>query len=72
MKNNKLTLFIAFAFVLGTSVGYILNTQWINPYNEQIIQADREVKIIEAQMVALGDTTTMQHVSLKKKLTEHI
>lgn len=70
MKANKLTLFIALAFILGTSLGYILNTRWIDLYNEQIIQSDREIKILEAQIITFPDTTSSSHLLLKKQLAQ--
>ena len=73
MRKNKLTLFIFIAFVLGISAGYILNTKWINSYNQQIVKSDFQVKAIQANMAAIVDTiNNEQYPVLKKELAKQV
>lgn len=58
---------------MGISAGYMLNTNWINPYNERIIKADFQMKAIRANMATLGDTiNNAQYVVLKKELEKQV
>src|SRR6478672_5066581 len=64
-SKNKLTLFIFIALILGVAVGYYLNVNNFNQKNTAIVNADAQVKKIEAQMSNLKDTTVSQYAVLK-------
>lgn len=68
MKKSKLTLFIFLSFILGILAGYLLNIKWINKYNERILAAESQTKVIQAKMLATNDTTHIQYSLLKKEL----
>ncbi len=65
MKKNKLTLFIFIALVAGIALGYILNVNSIDVYNQNILTADAKVKNIEVSIAKTTDTTTTQFAQLK-------
>ncbi|MFN8406453.1 MAG: dicarboxylate/amino acid:cation symporter [Sphingobacteriaceae bacterium] len=70
MKKSKLTLFIFLSFILGILAGYLLNIKWINKYNERILAAESQTKVIQAKMLATNDTTHIQYSLLKKELVK--
>ncbi|WP_421939210.1 dicarboxylate/amino acid:cation symporter [Pedobacter sp.] len=71
MKKNKLTLFIFIALVAGIGLGYILNVNSIDVYNQKILTADAKVKSIEVSIAKLGDTTSTTFTQLKAEKKEN-
>ncbi|RZL30595.1 MAG: cation:dicarboxylase symporter family transporter, partial [Pedobacter sp.] len=65
MKKNKLTLFIFIALIAGIALGYILNVNSIDVYNQNILNADAKVKSIEVNIAKTTDTTTAAFTQLK-------
>ncbi len=65
MKKNKLTLFIFIALIAGIGLGYLLNVNSIDVYNQKILNADAKVKSIEVNLIKLSDSTTQQYIQLK-------
>lgn len=65
MKKNKLTLFIFIALIAGIALGYILNVNSINVYNQNILNADAKVKSIEVNIAKSTDTTSVAYTQLK-------
>jgi len=65
MKKNKLTLFIFIALIAGIALGYILNVNSIDTYNQNILNADAKVKNIEVSIAKSTDTTTAVYSQLK-------
>ena len=72
MPKNRLTLYIFTALIFGIVGGYFLNINWINRYNEKIIQADLNAKNIEAQLHNISDTTSTAYQKLKTQHTVEI
>ncbi|MCZ4222349.1 dicarboxylate/amino acid:cation symporter [Pedobacter rhodius] len=74
MKKNKLTLFIFIALIAGIALGYILNVNSIDVYNQNILNADAKVKSIEVNIAKTTDTTTVTYAQLKadKKVNSKI
>jgi len=71
-NKNRLTLFIFIALILGVAVGYYLNVNHFNKNNDAIVNADTQVKKIEAQMSALPDTLVSQYAILKTAKAEQV
>ncbi len=71
-NKNRLTLFIFIALILGVAVGYYLNVNNFNKNNDAIVNADAQVKKIEAQMSALPDTLVSQYAVLKTAKAEQV
>jgi len=71
-NKNRLTLFIFIALILGVAVGYYLNVNNLNKNNDSIVNADAQVKKIEAQMSALPDTLVSQYAVLKTAKAEQV
>lgn len=71
-NKNRLTLFIFIALILGVAVGYYLNVNNFNKNNNAIVNADAQVKKIEAQMSALPDTLVSQYAVLKTAKAEQV
>ncbi|WP_231426042.1 MULTISPECIES: dicarboxylate/amino acid:cation symporter [Pedobacter] len=65
MKKNKLTLFIFIALIAGVALGYILNVNSIDVYNQNILNADAKVKSIEVAIKKTPDTTSAVFTQLK-------
>ncbi|TCD10546.1 cation:dicarboxylase symporter family transporter [Pedobacter frigidisoli] len=65
MKKNKLTLFIFIALIAGIALGYILNVNSIDAYNQNILNADAKVKSIEVSIKKTADTTSAVFTQLK-------
>lgn len=65
MKKNKLTLFIFIALIAGIALGYILNVNAIDVYNQNILNADAKVKSIEVSIAKTTDTTSAAFAQLK-------
>jgi len=74
MKKNKLTLFIFIALIAGIALGYILNVNSIDVYNQNILNADAKVKSIEVSIAKSTDTTSIAYTQLKaeKKVNSKI
>ena len=72
MQKNRLTLYIFIAMVLGIAAGYVLNLNWIDSYNQKILQADSNAKKIEVQLHKISDTTSVQYHQLKAEQTTQI
>jgi len=71
-KKNRLTFFIFLALVLGIGLGYYLNVQTFNTYNDDIALADTRIKALDAKLLTVKDTTAANYAVLKseKKATE--
>lgn len=67
MKKNKLTLFIFIALIAGVALGYILNVNSIDVYNQNISNADAMVKSIEVSIKKTTDTTSAAFTELKNE-----
>jgi len=63
-KNNRLTFFIFLALILGVVLGYILNVNSFDTYNNNITAADNQVKSIDIQLSATKDTASVQYLQL--------
>lgn len=72
MPKSKLTLYIFTALILGIMVGYLLNINYINQYNEKILKADNSAKNIEVRLKKISDTTAQQYIDLKAQHTAQI
>lgn len=64
-KNNRLTFFIFLALILGVVLGYVLNVNAFDTYNNNIVKADSQVENIEIRMGKLTDTASVQYAQLK-------
>jgi Na+/H+-dicarboxylate symporter len=71
-NKNRLTLFIFIALILGVAVGYYLNVNNFDKNNTAIVNADAQVKKIEAQMSALPDTLVSQYAVLKTQKADQV
>lgn len=71
-KNNRLTFFIFLALVLGVALGYYLNVQSLQTYNDNILKAEAKVKSIDQALLKVSDSTTTAFTSLiaEKKAAE--
>jgi len=63
-KNNRLTLFIFIALILGIVLGYVLNVNTFNVYNTNITTADNRVKEIDNRLSIVKDTTAVEYAQL--------
>lgn len=70
-KNNRLTVFIFVALILGIVLGYVLNIHVFNTYNNRIIATDNLVKDIDLKLTSVKDTAGADFIRLvtQKKAT---
>lgn len=70
-KNNRLTVFIFVALILGIVLGYVLNIHVFNTYNNRIIATDNLVKDIDLKLTSVKDTADADFIRLvtQKKAT---
>lgn len=69
-KNNRLTFFIFLALILGVVLGYILNVNAFDAYNNNITTADNQVKSIDIRLAGIKDTASVQYVQLNVQKKE--
>ncbi len=63
-KNNRLTFFIFLALIVGAVLGYILNVNSFDVYNNNLITADVRIKDADAKLNLIKDTTVVQYAQL--------
>jgi Na+/H+-dicarboxylate symporter len=63
-KNNRLTFFIFLALILGVILGYVLNVNSFDVYNNNIITADSRVESIDTRLSSIKDTAGTDYIRL--------
>lgn len=65
MQKSKLTLYIFIALISGVIAGYLYNVYVINAINTRISTAEANIKVIDARLATLKDSTTADFKLLK-------
>lgn len=63
-KNNRLTFFIFLALILGVILGYVLNVNSFDVYNNNIIAADSRTESIDTRLSTIKDTASADYIRL--------
>ena len=71
-KNNRLTLFIFLALVLGVVLGYVLNVNSFHTYNTNILSAEKRVETLDGQIALQKDTAGTRFRELKASRKEAV
>ncbi|QNK61409.1 dicarboxylate/amino acid:cation symporter [Pedobacter sp. PAMC26386] len=71
-KNNRLTFFIFLALILGVVLGYVLNVNSFDTYNNKITNADAQIKTLDIKLGGIKDTASVQYLQLKTQKAETI
>ncbi|WP_333818727.1 dicarboxylate/amino acid:cation symporter [Ohtaekwangia sp.] len=66
-KKNRLTLYIIVALLMGISLGFILNKNYINEENDHIANADAKIELLNSQINATTDSIVYKKLEAEKK-----
>ncbi len=69
-KNNRLTFFIFLALILGVILGYVLNINSFDVYNNNIITAESRVESIDTRLSTIKDTASVDYIRLNVEKKE--
>jgi Na+/H+-dicarboxylate symporter len=69
-KNNKLTLYIIIALVLGIALGFWLNSSYVQADNNAIATTQTAIDALNKRIAAIGDTTTADYKTLMAQKAE--
>jgi Na+/H+-dicarboxylate symporter len=72
MQKSKLTLYIFIALILGVIAGYLYNVYVINAINTRISAAETNIKVIDARLATLKDSTTADFKLLKSNRSAQV
>ncbi|MDB4918912.1 dicarboxylate/amino acid:cation symporter [Mucilaginibacter sp.] len=72
MQKSKLTLYIFIALISGVIAGYLYNVYVINTINTRISAAEANIKVIDARLATLKDSTTADFKLLKSNRTVQV
>ena len=72
MQKSKLTLYIFIALISGVIAGYLYNVYVINTINTRISAAEVNIKVIDARLAALKDSTTADFKLLKSNRSAQV
>jgi Na+/H+-dicarboxylate symporter len=72
MQKSKLTLYIFIALILGVIAGYLYNVYVINAINTRISAAETNIKVIDARLSTLKDSTTADFKLLKSNRSAQV
>jgi len=72
MQKSKLTLYIFIALVSGVIAGYLYNVYVINAINTRISTVEANIKVIDARLATLKDSTTADFKLLKSNRSAQV
>jgi hypothetical protein len=72
MQKSKLTLYIFIALISGVIAGYLYNVYVINAINTRINAAEANIKVIDARLATLKDSTTADFKLLKSNRSAQV
>ena len=72
MQKSKLTLYIFTALISGVIAGYLYNVYVINAINTRISAAEANIKVIDARLATLKDSTTADFKLLKSNRSAQV
>lgn len=72
MQKSKLTLYIFIALISGVIAGYLYNVYVINAINTRISTAEANIKVIDARLATLKDSTTADFKLLKSNRSAQV
>jgi Na+/H+-dicarboxylate symporter len=70
MRKSKLTLYIFIALVVGVITGYFYNSLVIKDINTRMAAAEAQIKVIDAKLAGVQDTTIATYKELKTQRAE--
>jgi Na+/H+-dicarboxylate symporter len=72
MQKSKLTLYIFIALISGVIAGYLYNVYVINAINTRMNAAEANIKVIDARLATLKDSTTADFKLLKSNRSAQV
>ncbi|HEY9048100.1 MAG TPA: dicarboxylate/amino acid:cation symporter [Ohtaekwangia sp.] len=66
-KKNRLTLYIIVALLIGITLGFILNKNYVDQENAKIASADAKIEFINGEISLASDSIVYQKLEQEKK-----